>query len=324
MALNRRSFLAGTAMAGAATTLPLTLTAARAQGEAVAVSQAPAFHRMAVGDIVVTALRDGNLTLNSEVMPNVDAETFAARMNAAFLPPDAYPIAVNAYLIQTGDRTALVDVGAGGAFGPGLGDVAENLAAAGISPEDVDTILITHLHGDHQGGLLTPEGSAAYPNAELIVREEEIAYWGDPSIRETLPDMLRGTVDLTLGMAAAYGDRVTRISADGEVMPGVTAQAMLGHTPGHTGFVVASGDDSLIVWGDLAHVIPVQIPNPDASIVFDSDPDAAVAVRKRVLDQVASDRSLICGHHMPFPGFGHIAREGNGYRFVPSVWQSSL
>lgn len=324
MSLNRRHFLAGTALAGAAAAVPLTPVRAQGGGGGAGRTQAPAFRRASLGDWVVTALADGNLTLNASVLPNASEEDFAAAMEANFLPPSAYTAPVNAFLLQKGDRTILVDTGGTAQMSPTLGRLASNLEAAGVAPGDVDTILLTHMHLDHIGGLLDGSGGAVFPNAELIVRANELAFWTDPAMEAQIPEMQRGMAQPARAVASAYDGRISPFDADGAVVDGIEAVSLAGHTPGHTGYRVDAGDASLLVWGDIVHIGPVQFAKPEVYIGFDVTPEDAVAARQRTLDMVASDRTMIAGMHVSFPGFGHVARDGEGYRFVVAPWQYSL
>ncbi|MEO1104784.1 MAG: MBL fold metallo-hydrolase, partial [Pseudomonadota bacterium] len=287
MSLDRRQFFAGTALAGAATALPLSLATTAAASEG-GTAQAPAFHRLAIGDGVVTGIADGHLMLNAGVFPEVSEADFSAAMEAAFLPPEAYPAPVNAYVVSMGGRTVLIDAGGSKQMAPSVGNLQQNLSAAGVEPGDVDTILITHLHPDHIGGL-TADGAVAFPNAELMVREEEAAFWTDPATRAALPEGFRPMFDGVVATLGTYGDQVSRFSADGELAPGIEAVFMPGHTPGHTGYRVSSGDDALLIWGDLVHAAPLQMPNPRQFIGFDTDGAAAVETRLAAFDQIVAD-----------------------------------
>ncbi|MEM7694880.1 MAG: MBL fold metallo-hydrolase [Pseudomonadota bacterium] len=320
MSLSRRTVLGGAAATAA--TFPVSVTLSRRALAAEATAQAPAFHRMAVGNITVTAIADGHLSLGAQVFPNASEEDFAAAMRAAFLPEDQpYAAPLNAYVVQTGDRTILIDAGASPQMAPSVGKLDENLAAAGIAPDTIDTILITHLHPDHIGGLMTDDGAVRFPNAELMVREAEVAFWTDPATRAAAPEGFRPMIDGTNAVVTAYADQTTRFADDGEKAPGVTSVSMPGHTPGHTGFRVDDGDASLLIWGDIIHNAPLQMGNPKIFIGFDIDGEQAVATRASVLDMVTADRTLVAGMHMPFPGAGHIAAAGEGFAFVPLPWQ---
>jgi glyoxylase-like metal-dependent hydrolase (beta-lactamase superfamily II) len=199
------------------------------------------------------------------------------------------------------------------------------LATAGIDPATIDTILLTHMHPDHSAGLTDmTTGKAHFPNAELVVHENEPRHWNDDAA------MARGTERQKLlffqqarDQMAPYRDRM-RTFRQGEVAPGVTAIPCHGHTPGHSAFLVSSAGQQLLVWGDMVHIPEIQIPRPEVTIDFDSDPQSAAASRRRIFDMVASDRLLVTGMHLHFPGFGHLARNGSGYAFHPQAWQQTL
>ncbi|HEX4892461.1 MAG TPA: MBL fold metallo-hydrolase [Hyphomicrobiaceae bacterium] len=283
---------------------------------------APVYHRR-IGDILVTALSDGTLERTHEMMREVPADEGQRRLAAAFR--STFIISVNAFLIYAGDRLALVETGSGNYLGASAGHLLANLTAAGVKPAEIDTILLTHMHPDHSAGLTDlATGKANYPNAELVVHENEPKHWFDDAA------MARGTdrekklfFQQAREQTAPYLKRM-RTFTKGEVFPGVTAIPLHGHTPGHTGYLVESGGERLLIWGDVVHMPEVQVPRPEVSMVVDSDPDAAAATRRRVFDMVASERLLVTGMHLHFPGFGHIARDGAAYRFVPEAWKQSL
>lgn len=283
---------------------------------------APVYHRR-IGDILVTALSDGTLERTHEMMREVPADEGQRRLAAAFR--STFIISVNAFLIYAGDRLALVETGSGNYLGASAGHLLANLTAAGVKPAEIDTILLTHMHPDHSAGLTDlATGKANYTNAELVVHENEPKHWFDDAA------MARGTdrekklfFQQAREQTAPYLKRM-RTFTKGEVFPGVTAIPLHGHTPGHTGYLVESGGERLLIWGDVVHMPEVQVPRPEVSMVVDSDPDAAAATRRRVFDMVASERLLVTGMHLHFPGFGHIARDGAAYRFVPEAWKQSL
>ncbi len=330
MTINRRHVLAGAAFAGAAAALPLTVRVTRAQTAASGsegvggITQAPAYQRITLGgDTVVTAIADGNLSIGAGAFPNADEATFNEAMENDFHPAGAYTAPVNAYVVQTGDRTILIDAGGSAAMVPTLGNLADNLAAAGIDPASVTHILMTHLHPDHIGGL-TEGNAAVFPDAEVAVRAEELNFWTDPATREKMGEGGKGMIDGVENMAAAYEGRITPFESDVEVTPGIEAVFLPGHTPGHTGYRITSGDDTLLIWGDIVHVAPLQMANPDQFIGFDVTPEQAVETRKKILEEVAAGRTMVAGMHLPFPGFGHVATDGDAYRFVRADWQYTL
>jgi glyoxylase-like metal-dependent hydrolase (beta-lactamase superfamily II) len=285
--------------------------------------QIPGVYRRRIGDIVVTALSDGALQRTHEMMHGVTAEAGERHLAEAFRP--AFIISVNAYLVYSGGRVALIETGSGNYLGPTTGLLPASLAAAGVQPADIDTILLTHMHPDHSAGLTNLKtGERNFPNAELVVHENEPRHWNDDAA------MARGNErEKTLffqqarEQMAPYRDRM-RLFRSGEVFPGVTAEPAHGHTPGHTTFRIVSGKDQLLIWGDTVHIPEVQVPRPEVTMVVDSDPAAAAASRRRVFDMAASERLPVAGMHLHFPGFGYVARRGATYAFIPEAWQQTL
>ncbi|MEZ5818420.1 MAG: MBL fold metallo-hydrolase [Hyphomicrobiaceae bacterium] len=283
---------------------------------------APVYHRR-IGDIVVTAVSDGTLERTHEMMLGVGEEE--ARRHLAAACRRAFVLSVNAFVIRSGDRVALVETGSGNYLGPSAGHLMANLAAAGVAPGEIGTILLTHMHPDHSAGLTDmTTGRANYANAELVVHENEPRHWFDDGA------MARGSerekrlmFQQAREQTAPYKDRM-RSFTGGEVFPGVTALPIPGHTPGHTGYLIESDGERLLIWGDVVHMPEVQVPRPDVSMVVDTDPEMAAASRRRVFDMVASEGLLVCGMHLHFPGFAHVVRDGGGYRLVPEAWQQTL
>nr|WP_245259332.1 MBL fold metallo-hydrolase [Methylobacterium sp. 77] len=227
---------------------------------------------------------------------------------------------MNAYLIEApGSKPILIDSGMGHFGGDTLGRVPEALAVAGVAPEDIGTVLLTHLHPDHAGGLIHDDGSAAYPNAELVLHEAESAYWLAEDAVSRAPEGARPYFRNAQKAVAPYSGRVRTMTSE-EVLPGITAVPLPGHTPGHTGFRIVSGSASLLMWADIIHLPAIQFKRPEASLVFDVDSDRASSVRKRMLDEVSSEKTFVTGGHLEFPALGYVARAGAAYSFVPELW----
>ena len=276
-------------------------------------------HHISVGDIGVTALSDGQFEASLDWVVGVDAATCASLESGAFraLPPR---ITVSCFLLSIGERRVLVDIGFGDLRGPVFGHARRSLDALGIAPGDIDTVLITHAHVDHVSGLVDAAGAAYFPKAELVLHEAETAYWLDDANLSAAPDMAKDGFATARTALAPYADRTRTVRDGAEALPGVRASHLPGHTPGHTGWLVGGGGDSLLIWGDVVHLPGIQFARPDAGMGFDVDVELGRKSRARAFDMAAADKLLVAGMHLDFPTFGHVARTAGGYVFVPQVW----
>ena len=286
--------------------------------------QIPGFYHRRIGDIVVTALSDGYLDGTVDVMQNISGADATALLTGAFRP--GRRTSVNCYLIYAAGRLALVETGSGDYLLPTAGKLQANLKAAGVNPADIDTVILTHMHPDHSAGLTNPKtGEKFFPNAELAVHENEPKHWRDDAAMNAAPQRAK---DLYFQCAreqmAPYHNQMKPFTGSVEVFPGVRSMPMQGHTPGHSGYMVSSGKDSLLIWGDIIHVPEVQIPRPEVTMAFDTDPHMAAATRTKTFDMVTNDRQLIAGMHVHFPGFAHLARSGDGYIMLPEPWDQGF
>jgi glyoxylase-like metal-dependent hydrolase (beta-lactamase superfamily II) len=283
-------------------------------------TQVPGYYRIQLGQFEVTSLYDGRIELDKKLLKNVKPADLSRLLARMFVDNPKIPTAVNAYLINTGDHLVLVDTGAAKLFGPTLGHIPENLKAAGYDPSKVDTILITHMHGDHIGGLNDAEGKPLYPNAKIFVAKAESDFWlSEKAANNALAEHKR-FFKMARDVAAPYlaNGKWQTFTEDGELVPGIRAVNAKGHTPGHTAYAVESQGQKLLIWGDLVHAHAVQFSKPDVTIEFDSDQKQALATRRSIMKSVAADRSLAAGMHLPFPGIGHIRVDGKGsYAWVP-------
>jgi glyoxylase-like metal-dependent hydrolase (beta-lactamase superfamily II) len=320
--ISRRAFNIGfgaTAVLGSGT-LGSTTASAKAP---IAGKQLPGAARMKVGNIEVTALCDGYTNVQEKLFPKSNEARAKELRAAAFLRPGEIPIPVNAYLINTGDKLALIDAGNALNYGPTMGHLPAAMKAAGVDPKNVDVVIITHVHPDHTNGLLTPTGERAFPNAELVIQKREHDFWNDPAKLNGASPVMKRLLDMAIPSFKPYAKQTRMIEGETEVLPGIRSVPLYGHTPGHTGYMVSSGSDTLLVWGDIVHLSAFQLAEPEWSIAYDVNPEAAIATRKRTLDMVAADRIPVVGGHLPFPGKGHIQKAGTGYQFVPAHFEPS-
>ncbi|MHA6821260.1 MBL fold metallo-hydrolase [Ralstonia pseudosolanacearum] len=283
-------------------------------------AQVPGYYRMALGDDVVTALYDGYIDLPAKALLGLSAQSIQgllARMFVSSTP--GMQTAVNGFLIDTGSQRILVDTGAGTCFGPTMGGLLGNVRAAGYQPEQIDVVLLTHLHPDHACGLLTPQGQPAYPNAQVYVAAPEADFWLSEVIAASKPKGMQPLFKMARDAVAPYAaaGRLKPFTPGDEVLPGVRSVTANGHTPGHSGYLFASKGRSLLMWGDIVHSHAVQFQHPEVAIEFDVDPKQAVATRRRLFAEAAHDKLWVGGAHLPFPGLGHVRKDGKAYAWVP-------
>lgn len=263
-----------------------------------------------VGNFTITALSDGYLTAPSGALVGIDQAEAYGMMSAAGVA-EPTQVHINCYLIRRGGRTILVDGGGGGVRQMG-GRLPAVLTRAGVAPEEVDTILLTHAHPDHVGGLFGPDGEATFAGAELVASENEVAFWQDDAHLARSDARSRANFATARHVFDLYRDQL-RVFGGGEVMNGITSVALPGHTAGHTGYLVESTGERLLIWADIVHFPYVQIARPEVSIVFDQDSDLASETRAKTLDMVSAEALPIAGMHLREAGFARISRMGDGY-----------
>ena len=279
----------------------------------------PGVLRWNLGDLTVTALNDGWFQGSLDLVTGISKDE-AGKLQVAGFRTEQPKITINAFLITgAGRKPVLIDTGYGDlAPVETLGRLGAALALTGVEPEAIGTVLLTHLHPDHIGGLVT-NGAARFPNAELVVHADEAAHWLPDAALARAPEAAKSYFENARKAVAPYAERL-REHRGGAVLPGITAVPLPGHTPGHCGFRIVSGGQSLLMWGDIVHLPSIQFKKPEAGLSFDVDGDRARATRRAIMDEAARERSFIAGAHLEFPALGYVARDGAGYSFVPSLW----
>ena len=275
--------------------------------------QAPGWYRLQLGDFEITALSDGTIDLPVDKLLQQPAPNTLRALQHAYL---GVPLetSVNAYLVNTGAKLVLVDTGTAGLFGPTAGRVLANLQASGYKPEQVDEIVITHMHGDHVGGA----SSTAFPNATLRIDKRDSDFWLAPEQVTKGGDGAKAVAALVKGFADTGRFKPFDGSKDGvEIVPGVKAFPAYGHTPGHSNYVAESKGQKMMFWGDLMHVAAVQFPDPTVTVQFDSDPKTARPAREAAYAAAAKDGYYVAVTHVSFPGIGRLRADGKGYDWFP-------
>ncbi|MFJ1467215.1 MBL fold metallo-hydrolase [Massilia orientalis] len=281
-------------------------------------TQAPGWYRTMLGGFEITALSDGTHTFPVDtVMTGVTP----AAVDAALANNDLHrPVqgSINAFLVNTGTRLVLIDTGAGALYGACCGKLLANLRAAGYRPEQVDVVLLTHLHKDHVGGVLA-DGKPAFPNAVVRAAGADADYWLSRDQRAAAPAFLASFFDSAAASLAPYtaAGRFQPFAPGAALVPGISAVAEPGHTPGHGGYLVENGGQALLVWGDVVHVAAVQLDQVQATVKYDSSAPDARATRAGLLERAAREHLLVGAAHVAFPGLGHVRREGAGFAWLP-------
>jgi len=280
----------------------------------------PGFRKIKVGDVEVIAITDGlaRRPLGEEFVKNAPLAEVRALLASQNLPTEYIDIPFTPFLVVAGNRRILMDTGLGEFGGATTGKFLEHLRAAGLQPGDIDTVLITHYHGDHIGGLRNKAGEFVFAKAKVMVPAPEHAFRMDDAKMAAAPEAMKGAfnnVRRVFGQMPA--DMLVRFEPGAELSPGVRSVAAFGHTPGHTLFDLASAGQSFTYIGDLTNVPALFARNPDWAVTFDMDAEAARKVRRETFQRIVAGNSMIGGFHFPFPAFGRMAALGNGYGFRP-------
>lgn len=317
--LSRRMLLAGAATTALAAPAILSGTRPARAAAPMLGAATPTFNRVKLGEFEVTTLLDATRTMDGPhpiFGENQDAAAVAELASANNLPTDKMVNGFTPVVVNTGSQLVLFDTGLGG----DNGTLPAQLAAAGYSPEQIDIVVITHMHGDHIGGLMT-NGAPTYPNARYVTGQAEYDFWSSDARMGTPAE--RGAT-LVRSNVVPLAEKMTFIGDNGEVVSGITGLDTSGHTPGHMSYHIESGGKRLLIWGDIANHFVASIQRPDWHVRFDMDKEKAAATRKRIFDMVATDRVPVTGYHMPFPAIGYVAAAGESYRWVPAAYQFAL
>lgn len=313
-----RTHLRGNILRTTTAAILLSLTASSAFAAApMAKTPAPGYYRFMLGNFEVTALSDGTVDLPVDQLLHEPAAKTVAALDHAF-QKTPQETSDNAYLINTGKRLILIDTGAGDLFGPTLGKLMGNLKASGYTAAEVDDILLTHMHPDHIGGL-AKNSVIQFPNAIVHAERDEGNYWLSETNLAKAPDASKAFFKDAMAEVDPYvkAGKFRPFKGDVALLPGVSSYTSFGHTAGHTSYMIESQGQKLLVMGDLIHVPAVQLDHPNVTISFDTDPKEAAASRIRVFNQMARDKTLVAGAHIPFPGLGHLRTTGASYQWVP-------
>src|SRR3984893_18104366 len=285
--------------------------------------QVPGFYRLKVGDLEVTALFDGTGVFDPHWL-NGTKETIDAVVKALHEDPHMLDVVDSAFLVHTGKQLILVDEGAGTWWGGGaLGRLASSLRSAGYTPEEVDLVLVTHLHSDHVGGLTTQDGKRVFPNADVYVAKAESDFWLSPEIAAQAPKDAQPFFQSAQAIAAPYikAGKWHTFSGSEPIVDSMQIVPLPGHTPGHTGYEFSSKGQEILFWGDIVHAQRVQLHHPEVTAIFDIDQTAAAATRNQLLSKLAREGVLIATPHTSlFPALGRLRAEGSGYSWVPVVF----
>jgi glyoxylase-like metal-dependent hydrolase (beta-lactamase superfamily II) len=289
--------------------------------------QVPGFYRLMVGDIEVTALFDGSAVFDPHWL-NGKRATIDGVAKALHEDPHLLGVVDSGFLVNTGKQLMLVDAGAGTWWhAEALGRLPDSLRSAGYTPEEVDLVLVTHLHSDHVGGLTTQDGKRVFPNAEVYVAKAESDFWLSPEIAAKAPKDAQPFFQSAQAIAAPYikAGKWHTFSGSEAIVDGMRLVPLPGHTPGHTGYEFSSKGQKILFWGDIVHALRVQLRHPEVTTIFDIDQTAAAATRRQLLRKLAREDVLIAAPHMSFfPPLGRLRKEGRGYSWAPVIFTDQL
>jgi glyoxylase-like metal-dependent hydrolase (beta-lactamase superfamily II) len=326
-AITRRSLLGGTAALAAASLVGKSIVGPAWARAPLTNTQAPSFYRFKIGTIEATVVSDGPLGPLGEPSSSfvgVPKEEIGRMLSDNFLATDNIMLEQNVLVANTGERLVLFDTGMGPVkmFGPNSGRLLASLQAAGIAASDIDAVVLTHAHPDHCWGLMGEDGKPVFPNAQIYMAQADLDFWTDEAklAQEAIKPMIEGARrNLTPNRA-----RIAFVKDGQEFLPGIQALAAPGHTVGHTAYLLTSQGQTLCFAGDIAHHHVLSVEKPRIRFAFDTAADQAVSTRLRVLDMLATQRLPFVSYHFPWPGIGHVAKQGDGFRYIPTPIRTVL
>ena len=330
--LTRRDFVVGAGALSVAAAAPVAMTSPVDAAAPPAGRQAAGWYRYKVGTFEITVVTDGmnRLPLPDRLVVNVSKYEVNAALAAAYLEKDVFINPYNPVVINTGSRLVLIDTGTGEAnlerTKGKAGQFLTNLAAAGIDANTIDTVIISHYHGDHVNGLLRADQSLTFSNAEILVPAPEHKFWMDDGEMSRAP---KGRMEglFKNNRRVFSGEVLKRLwtyEMGKEVVPGITAVATNGHSAGHTSHIVSSGASKVFVQADVTHVPFLFARNPAWHASVDQDPAMAEATRRKVYDMLVAEKMAVQGFHYPFPSLAHVEKSGTGYREIPVPWSPTI
>lgn len=325
LGMKRRTlFAAGIGLLAAPAILRTTAQAAATGDTGKMTTALPEINQFKLGSFKITAIRDGSNVLEKPFETfgtNQDPETVKKLLTDNFLPGDKFVNSYSPAIIDTGSDVILVDTGFGaGARERGMGKLQDGLKAAGYSADDVTVVALTHMHGDHIGGMME-NGAPAFKNARYVAGQAEYDFWTDKA-REGTP--AEGGHKAVLANVVPFAEKTTFIKEGDSVVGGITAMLAPGHTPGHMVFHAQSDNKQMVFTGDTANHYILSLLHPEWEVRFDMNKAEAAASRKKVFDLIATDKIAFLGYHMPFPAVGFVEKQGAGYRFVPKSYQFDI
>lgn len=292
--------------------------------------QAPGYYRYNVGSFQVTAITDGMnpMPLTDYYVENASKEDVIQAMKNALLPTDVIPLPFTAVVINTGHKIVVVDTGLGETIYQSskgkMGQFYTNFKAAGFDVNKVDCVLITHFHADHIGGLLTAKNTSMFPNAIIYLPKEEYNFWmNNHNMHSDDSEVVKANFARAQRIFGIVKDQIQLFDIGQEIVAGIRSVSTMGHTPGHTSYIVTSGEQKLFIQGDLTNIAALFVVHPEWHVWSDMDKNQAEKERRHLYEMLASDPNMmIQGFHFPFPGVGKIIKENNGYRYIPVMWNA--